>query len=205
MDRKPGRPRALTVDMIAQAALDDGIATFSMPSVARRLGVAHSGLYRYVTDRDELLMTALDRAVAEVSWPSADLEWQELLRAVGETIWQMCERHPGLDRAALSAPTSAPAAEVYVEQYVASIQHQGFELEDAAVAVEFVITLALSASAEMVRLNEIEARHKDGPKVPVIKAYDTDEVWRGRGWYDRKLQIVLAGLTTRHLTAPSGG
>ena len=54
MDRKPGRPRALTVDVIAAAALEDGIATFSMPSVARRLGVAHSGLYRYVTDRDDL-------------------------------------------------------------------------------------------------------------------------------------------------------
>src|ERR1700712_952341 len=98
MERKPGRPRALTVDMIAQAALDDGIATFSMPSVARRLGVAHSGLYRYVTDRDELLMTALDRAVAEVSWPSADLGWQELIQAIGETIWQMCEGHPGPHR-----------------------------------------------------------------------------------------------------------
>ena len=199
MDRKPGRPRALTVDMIAQAALDDGIATFSMPSVARRLGVAHSGLYRYVTDRDELLMTALDRAVAEVSWPAADLEWQELLKAIGSTIWQMCERHPGLDRAALSAPKSPPGAEVYVERYVASIQQQGFLLEDAAVAVEFVITLALTASAEMMRLNAIEARHQDGPKLPVLKAYDTEEVWRGRGWYDRKLEIVLAGLRARHL------
>jgi AcrR family transcriptional regulator len=200
MDRKPGRPRALTVDMIAQAALDDGIATFSMPSVARRLGVAHSGLYRYVTDRDELLMTALDRAVTEVSWPPADLEWQELLKAIGSTIWEMCERHPGLDRAALSAPKSPPGAEMFVEQYVTSIQQQGFMLEDAAVAVEFIITLALTASAEMERLKAIEARHQDGPKPPVLKAYDTEEVWRGRGWYDRKLEIVLAGLSARHLS-----
>lgn len=199
MDRKPGRPRALTVDMIAQAALDDGIATFSMPSVARRLGVAHSGLYRYVTDRDELLMTALDRAIAEVSWPAADLEWRELLEAIGMTIWQMCERHPGLDRAALSAPKSPPGAEVFVEQYVASIQRQGFMLEDAAVAVEFVITLALTASAEMDRLRVIEARNQTGPKRPVLKAYDTEEVWRGHGWYDRKLEIVLAGLSARRL------
>jgi AcrR family transcriptional regulator len=199
MDRKPGRPRALTVDMIAQAALDDGIATFSMPSVARRLGVAHSGLYRYVTDRDELLMTALDRAVAEVSWPSAELGWRELLEAIGNTIWQMCERHPGLDRAALSAPKSPAGAEVFVEQYVASIQRQGFLLEDAAVAVEFVITLALTASAEMERLRAIEARNQSGPKRPVLKAYDTEEVWRGRGWYGRKLDIVLTGLDARHL------
>lgn len=144
-------------------------------------------------------MTALDRAVAEVSWPAADLEWRELLKAIGTTIWQMCERHPGLDRAALSAPKSPPGAEVFVEQYVSSIQRQGFLLEDAAVAVEFVITLALSASAEMERLRGIEARHQNGPKLPVLKAYDTEEVWRGRGWYDRKLDIVLTGLAARRL------
>lgn len=80
MDRKPGRPRALTVDVIAAAALEDGIATFSMPSVARRLGVAHSGLYRYVTDRDDLLVQALDKAFLATTWPSADLPWDELLR-----------------------------------------------------------------------------------------------------------------------------
>ena len=78
MDRKPGRPRALTVDVIAAAALEDGIATFSMPSVARRLGVAHSGLYRYVTDRDDLLVQTLDRAFLGTTWPSGDLPWADL-------------------------------------------------------------------------------------------------------------------------------
>jgi AcrR family transcriptional regulator len=200
MERKPGRPRALTVDMIAQAALDDGIATFSMPSIARRLGVAHSGLYRYVADRDDLLVEALDRAVLGITWPSPDLDWEELLRAIGASVWELCETHPGLDRAALSAPKSPRAIEQYITQYIQSLEDQGFPLEDAAVAVEFVITLALTASAEMQRLHAIEARHENGPKLPVLKAYDTEEVWRGHGWYDRKLEIVLAGLAPRRRT-----
>ena len=197
MDRKPGRPRALTVDVIAQAALDDGIATFSMPSVARRLGVAHSGLYRYVEDRDDLLVRALDKAILAATWPDPDLPWQELLKGIGETVWQMCEDHPGLDTAALGAPKSPRSVEERIEKYVESLQGQGFKLEDAAVAVEFVITLALTASAEMRRLKLIEKAHADGPKLPVLKAYDTEEVWRGRGWYDRKLDIVLSGLDLR--------
>ncbi|MEJ7634239.1 TetR/AcrR family transcriptional regulator [Aeromicrobium sp.] len=199
MDRKPGRPRALTVDVIAQAALDDGIATFSMPSVARRLGVAHSGLYRYIEDRDDLLVRALDRAIEAATWPDADCSWEELLRAIGETIWHMCEEHVGLDEAALSAPRSPRAVEHRIEKYIESIQHQGFLLEDAAVSVEFVITLALTASAEMRRLHRIEAAHTAGPSLPVLKAYDTEEVWRGRGWYARKLDIVLAGLAQRRI------
>lgn len=197
MDRKPGRPRALTVDVIAQAALDDGIATFSMPSVARRLGVAHSGLYRYVEDRDDLLVRALDKAILAATWPDANLPWQDLLKGIGDTIWQMCEDHPGLDTAALGAPRSPRAVEERIEKYIESLQHQGFKLEDAAVAVEFVITLALTASAEMRRLKAIEQAHANGPKLPVLKAYDTEEVWRGHGWYDRKLDIVLAGLDQR--------
>jgi AcrR family transcriptional regulator len=197
MDRKPGRPRALTVDLIAQAALDDGIATFSMPSVARRLGVAHSGLYRYVEDRDDLLVRALDLAVLGTSWPDADQPWQELVHSIGSTIWQMCEEHPGLDTAALSALRSPPSVEQHVESYIRSLESQGFEVEDAAVAVEFVITLALTSSAEMRRLKTIEENHAQGVRAPVLKAYDTEEVWRGRGWYDRKLDIVIAGLAQR--------
>jgi AcrR family transcriptional regulator len=197
MDRKPGRPRALTVDVIAQAALDDGIATFSMPSVARRLGVAHSGLYRYVEDRDDLLLRALDRAILAATWPEADLPWQELLQGIGQALWQMCDDHPGLDTAALGAPRSPRAVEDRIEKYVEALRGQGFALEDATVAVEFVITLALTASAEMRRLSAIEQSHADGPRQPVLKAYDTEEVWRGHGWYDRKLEIVLAGLEQR--------
>ena len=119
------------------------------------------------------------------------------LKGIGETIWQMCEEHPGLDTAALSAPRSPRAVEDRIEKYIESLQRQGFLLEDAAVAVEFVITLALTASAEMRRLKAIEKAHADGPRVPVLKAYDTEEVWRGRGWYDRKLDIVLTGLEQR--------
>ncbi|MBC7630664.1 TetR/AcrR family transcriptional regulator [Aeromicrobium sp.] len=202
MDRKPGRPRALTVDAIAQAALDDGIDTFSMPSVARRLGVAHSGLYRYVTDRDDLLVQAIDRAVVAAQWPPADLEWTELLRAIGATVWQMCETYPGFDRASLTVPRSPRAVEHWVEQYVESIHQQGFLIEDAAVAIDFVFTLALTASAEMQRLHRIETQQADGVKLKVLKAYDTEEVWRGKGWYDRKLDIVLAGLAQRQLDNP---
>lgn len=182
MHRKPGRPRGLTVEAIAQAALDDGLSAFSMPSVARRLGVAHSGLYRYVTDRDELLVAALELAVADVIWPAADLPWQDLLRAIGATAWELCEVHPGFDRAELSAPQPPPSAAKHVEEYVVSIQKQGFPIEDAAVSVELVLTLALTSSAELQRLQTNGA-----------------EVASGHGSYDRKLEIVLAGLARRQV------
>ncbi|MBD8607174.1 TetR/AcrR family transcriptional regulator [Aeromicrobium sp. CFBP 8757] len=201
MERKPGRPRALTVDVIAAAALEDGIATFSMPSVARRLGVAHSGLYRYVTDRDDLLVQALDRAFLATTWPADDLPWDELLREVGHSVWRACDAHPGLDRASQMAPKPSPAVLTMMDAWVTALRDQHFVPEDAAVAVEFVIALALDSSAQMARLARMERAHLRRDDIPVLKAYDNDEVWSGRGMYDRKLEIFIAGLAARRLDA----
>lgn len=196
MDRKPGRPRALTVEQIAQAALDEGVATFSMPSVARRLGVAHSGLYRYVTDRDELLREAFELAALEVTWPSVDLPWRDLLEALGETVWDMCDAHPGLDGVSLTAPTWSKIAEAHVGDYVTALHNEGFQVEDAALAVHWVYSLALNSSVEMARLKAFKAREESrGSDAEILKAYDNDEFWTGRGYYGRRLNILLNGLS----------
>lgn len=193
MERKPGRPRALTVDVIAQAALDDGVDQFSMPSVARRLGVAHSGLYRYVTDRDDLLVHALDRAHRTTTWPDADLGWEELVREIGEAVWRICDAFPGLDRASQLASRPAPALLEQMPAWVAAIQAQQFGPEDAAVAVEFPISLAVDSSILMSRLRKVQTSHPDD----ILEAYSHDEVWEGRGLYGRKLDIFIAGLALR--------
>lgn len=199
MERKPGRPRALTVDAIAAAALEDGIATFSMPSVARRLGVAHSGLYRYVTDRDELLIHAIDKAFLSTHWPQADMPWDELLREIGLAVWRACDTHPGLDRASQMAAKPSPVVLRMIDAWVTAMHEQHFLVEDAAVAVEFVISLALDSSSQMARLARMERTHATREEIPVLKAYDTDEVWAGRGLYDRKVEIFVTGLAARRI------
>ncbi len=187
------------MDQIAQAALDDGVDAFSMPSVARRLGVAHSGLYRYVADRDALLVTAVDRAVNTIQWPGADQPWDQLLRAVGAQVWELCDRYPGLDRASLSAPRAAPTTIRLIEEYVAQLHREGFTPEDAALAVSFVINLTLMSSADMARLRRSGHSTVAGTDSDLLKAYDGDEARSDRGWYDRRLEIVLAGLTPLRL------
>jgi AcrR family transcriptional regulator len=201
MDRKPGRPRALTVEAIAHAALEDGIATFSMPSVARRLGVAHSGLYRYVTDRDDLLIQAMDIAFQSSTWPDADLPWDELLRGIGHAVWHACDVHPGLDRASQMAPRPSPAVLAKMESWIRSIHDQNFLLEDSAVAVEFVISLALDCSRTMARMSGMDRALLRRDDIPMLKAFDTEEVWSGRGLYDRKLEIFLTGLESRRISS----
>ncbi len=202
MDRKPGRPRALTVEQIAQTALDDGIATFSMPSVARRLGVAHSGLYRYVADREALLQEAFELAALEVTWPDSTMPWRDLLAAMGDAVWAMCDAHPGLDRATLTASNWSKVAQEKVTAYIVAIQDQGFSTEDAGLAVEFVYSLAVNSSVEMARLRAYQEREAAiGCKSDIPKAFDNDAYWTGRGSYQRKLDVLIAGLETRLMTS----
>jgi AcrR family transcriptional regulator len=188
----------LSVDLIAQAALDDGIATFSMPSVAARLGVAHSGLYRYVSDREELVVHALERAVLGAEWPSTDLPWVELLRAYGDTCWRVCETYPGYDSAALSAPYWSDAVVELVAGYADALRAQGFSRADAAIAIDFISTLVLTSSVEAARHDRMVAARAAG-KAPVStnRLWEPDDDWQHRGRYDSRLEVVLDGLANR--------
>jgi len=195
MDRKPGRPRSLTLEGIADAALAEGLATFSMPGVARRLGVGHSGLYRYVADRDALVTLALGQAVTRVTWPDPALPWQELLRKVAESIWEMCDTYPGLDGAALAA-ASPPTVVELTRRYVESLTAAGFTAEDAAISLDLVVTLVLTSSITVTRLRELEQLDWVG-KDAMLSPYAHEGIWTGRGWFESKFEIMLAGLATR--------
>lgn len=188
MDRRPGRPRSLSLELIVDAVLEDGIATFSMPSIAARLGVAHSGLYRYVKDRDELLVHAIEAAALSVDWPDADKPWRELLRDITRSVWAICERYPGYDVVALSPPKWPQRVVEQVVPYIASLHDQGFTIEDATVAVQIAGNLALTTSVKgttgaypLARIN--------GDRTTAAK----------HDWHDRILDIVLDGLGSRVL------
>lgn len=170
-----------------------------MPSVARRLGVAHSGLYRYVADRDALLTEAIDLALKSIDWPETGQPWDTTLRELGESLWDLCARYPGIDRASLAAPLAPATAVRLIETYVSELHRQGFTVEDAAVAVNFTYSVTLTASADMARLRKTGHSTVAKAQSALLKAYDAEEAYSARGWYARKLDIVLAGLAPLRL------
>lgn len=165
---KPGRPRAHSHDEIVQAALSLGINTFSMPALGRRLGMAHSAIYRYFEIRDEIVEDAIAWVLVSASSPSADQPWDEMLRAIGESTWAICETYVGFDRAARDHQWPA---DDQTALYVAGLQAQGFTEDDAVIAVDLVKTVAVTSHAK--------------PPTALIGA---------RRLYELELNLVLDGL-----------
>lgn len=148
MTGKPGRPRSLTVDQIVQATLDDGLTAFSMPSVARRVGVAHSALYRYVDNREALLVTAIDHALGAMDWPPTDQPWDTVVRTVSDAAWTACDRTAGLDRASLDSVGAMSAWDRHVAPHAAALEDQGFSPQDAVTVMGLAVRVTLISSAE---------------------------------------------------------
>lgn len=201
--RKPGPTPTLTRDDVARAALEEGVGAMSMPSVARRLGVSHSTLYRYVHDRDDLVLAALDLAVREFEWPAADLGWRELLVAFADALWRFLERHPGMAEAIQSAPGMPDRVTELATAYGVKLRADGIGARDAAVAIDFVADLTIATEIAMRGLGRTfdtpsgrrSLRELYQESWPDLGA--DESVLHGRGFLTDKLTLMLDGLAGR--------
>lgn len=206
MGRRPGRPPSLTRDDVARAAIDEGVANLSMPSVARRLGVGHSTLYRYVHDREDLLVAAFDLAMREFEWPSADLGWRELLTSFADAMWRFLARYPGMAEASQIVPGMPPKALDLADRYVTRLRAEGLSSRDAVIAVDLTADLTVAAeigTRRMARVFDTPRGRRslreiyDTPMPAGIEPMGGSDRFARRGWLEDKLAILLDGLANR--------
>ena len=86
-----------TRDDVVTAALEIGVDRFTMGKVARQLGVSTADLGRTVSSRDDLLVACLERVSADVTLPPTGLSWQDYLRQLSDSLWDVLDANPGLD------------------------------------------------------------------------------------------------------------
>jgi AcrR family transcriptional regulator len=87
--RGPGRPARLSADAIVAAAVEHRTGQLTVRGLARRLGVAHSALYRWVGDRDGLLDLVSDSLLDRVSSQITDEpagDWRRWLTNLGHAL-----------------------------------------------------------------------------------------------------------------------
>lgn len=184
---------------MARAALDEGVSQLSMPTVARRLGVGHSTLYRYVHDRDDLLLAAMDLAMREFAWPPADLAWRELLTSFADAVWRFLARYPGMGEASQIVPGLPGKAMDIASLYVDRLCAEGLSRRDAMIAVDFTADVTVAAEISVRRMNRLFETPRGRRSLQELYGAPPSSGDRTarRGWLDDKLAIMLDGLASR--------
>ena len=207
---RPTGPRpGFSRDDVVDAALEIGIADFTLTAVAKHLGVAVSGLYRTISSREDLLAACLERIAAKVDVPAAGRRWPDAVRAHAEAIWTMLERYPGLAGVIMGVPWAHQLFAAPVAQACQVLIDGGLGVEEAGVVLDFVGDTVISTHAqiEVMRspvapsgpggptgLEETSrlAAAADRPALP--EALTPNESWLERGGLDRKIEIIIRGV-----------
>lgn len=96
------RPRSLTQPQLASAALAvldrDGLAGLSMRAVAKELRMSTMGLYRYVSDREDLERLLVEQVLSAVDTtpPPGDMPWQERVEELVRRLRETVGAHPAV-------------------------------------------------------------------------------------------------------------
>lgn len=150
-----GRPARVSRRLIAEAALEVGLSTLTLTSLAHRLGVDHSTLYRHVASRDDIVLLACDTAIARLEWPVLpdspaldapdDTAWRSYLEAAVESVWDMYDRHPGLASAIHHLPVAPDQVVLRFTGAIADLTRMGFAEAEAVLVLDTVLDIAVES------------------------------------------------------------
>ncbi|NKY35509.1 TetR family transcriptional regulator [Nocardia speluncae] len=124
------RPRSLTDEQLVAAALSvidrDGLPGLTMRAVARELGIATMGLYRYVADRQALEVLVVDRIFGTVDLALPAVNWADRIRILMERLRAAADAHPAAVPLVLRHRQAAPAALLLIETMLAALTEGGY-------------------------------------------------------------------------------
>jgi len=94
-----GRKPSLKLRKIVKAGLSiadkEGLSEVSMNRVAKKVGLAVMGLYRYIPSKDALIDLMVESVLGEIPYPDpAPRGWRARLAVSAYREWQMYGRHP---------------------------------------------------------------------------------------------------------------
>lgn len=140
------RPRSLTTDQLADAALAvidrDGLASLTMRAVAKHLGVSTMGLYRYVADREELEQLVVERVLGAVDTTRPDTDpIATMVRRIRAAI----RAHPGVMPLTTTYRHSSPSVLRWSETVLEILTSQGIDGTRRVIAMRALLGYVIGA------------------------------------------------------------
>lgn len=131
--RNAPRRVALTKTRIVDEAMgladEKGVDAVTMRQLASRLGIKAMSLYNHVANKDDMLDDLVERVIAKIDVPSADLPWREAMRARAHSARAVFLQHPWAAALAESRVNFGPARLTLSNAVLGSLRRHGFSIE----------------------------------------------------------------------------
>ena len=166
----------LSEDAVVDAALailkSEGLEAVTMRRVAASLDTGPASLYVYVSGREGLLQSMLDRVTATVELEVPDpSRWRAQLHSLLQRVHQALIAYPGIAALTLADPPTTEAVLRLTENLLGILLSGGLDSQDAAwISDIFVSLVRVAASEDDVRR---AGRSDDDRRQQVNDLYET--------------------------------
>ncbi|MFE0677898.1 TetR/AcrR family transcriptional regulator [Streptomyces sp. NPDC058867] len=149
-----GRPRTPLLDRarITGTALEliDAQGEFSVPQIARRLGVQTGSVYHHVDGRDGIVELIRERVAEGIDSSCLDLRpWDEALKAWARSYRAAFAAHPRAVPLLMTNPVRAPRVLAQYEGAVVLLLDAGFATADVMPVIVALENIALGSALDL--------------------------------------------------------
>jgi AcrR family transcriptional regulator len=198
-----GRPLLplISIDALTTAALElvDESGDFSLPKLARKIGVSQSSIYNHVSGREEILELLRHRIITEAPYPPVDhKDWEDTLRVLIRTYRDAFARHPRLAPLLVLQSIKDPAVMGLYEDLALALEGAGFQGGDVVSAISTIDSFALGAALDLAAPEVVWDPPSEGyPALKRALGNAGPPRERGRLAFDFGLEVIIGGLKAR--------
>lgn len=121
-----GLTPALVVDAALELTAESHLLGWSIRDLAGRLEVAPSVVYHHVGGKDLIARGVVERVLAGLAQPQADLSWQEWFRGLLYAAYPVVSKYPGVAKWLLMHGPTFPAVLPILDAGIATLVRAGF-------------------------------------------------------------------------------
>ena len=191
----------ISIDALVSAALElvDEAGDFSLPKLAKRIGVSQSSIYNHVSGREEILELMRGRIISESTYElDVQQDWEAALRAIVRSYRDAFARHPRLAPLLVLQTVQDHQVLGLYEDLALALEAAGFHGRDVLSAISTIDSFALGFALDLAAPDVVWAPPPLG--FPALccglpTPGPADE--RGEAAFEFGLEILMAGLHSR--------
>jgi AcrR family transcriptional regulator len=197
---RPSEP-LITVDAVTDAALDlvDESGDFSLPRVAKRIGVTQSSIYHHVKGRDEIVERMRRRIIETTPRGVVEgLPWDDALRSLVRAYRDGFARHPRLAPLLVQQTIQDDLVLGLYEDIALTLERAGFAGSEVLAAISTIDAFAIGAALDMAAPDVVWAPPGEGyPTLTRALGHAPAPAQRAEDAFEFGLDVLIEGLRSR--------